>query len=82
MIDTDFLEILCCPETHQKLHAADPAMLQQLNGRISQGLLKNRAGAAVLEPIESGLVRQDGKILYAVRQGIPVMLVDEGIPLT
>jgi uncharacterized protein YbaR (Trm112 family) len=27
------------------------------------------------------LIRADGKILYPIRRNIPVMLVDEGIPL-
>jgi uncharacterized protein YbaR (Trm112 family) len=28
-----------------------------------------------------GLVRADNKILYPIREDIPVMLIDEGIPL-
>ena len=33
------------------------------------------------EQIEAGLVREDGRILYPVRDDIPVMLIDEAIPL-
>ena len=27
----------------------------------------------------AGLLRADGKIMYAIRDGIPVLLIDEGI---
>jgi uncharacterized protein YbaR (Trm112 family) len=43
--------------------------------------LKNRAGQPIKEKIDDGLVRTDGKYLYPVRRNIPVMLVDEAIPL-
>jgi uncharacterized protein YbaR (Trm112 family) len=81
MIDADLLKILCCPETHQGLRVAEPALLEKLNQQIAAGGLKNRAGQPVKEKIDGGLVRADGKFLYAIRQDIPVMLVDEGIPL-
>ena len=35
----------------------------------------------VAEPIDGGLIREDGKILFPIRQDIPVMLIDQGIPL-
>jgi uncharacterized protein YbaR (Trm112 family) len=41
----------------------------------------NRGGQHVTEPIEGGLVRADAAILYPILDGIPIMLVDEGIPL-
>jgi uncharacterized protein YbaR (Trm112 family) len=81
MIDADLLKILCCPETHQQVHLAEAAVVDKLNGQIAAGALKNRAGQAVQEKLESGLIRADGKILYPIRSNIPVMLVDEGIPL-
>ena len=33
------------------------------------------------KPITEGLVREDGRILYPVEDGIPVMLVEESIEL-
>lgn len=78
----DLLPLLCCPETHQNLRLAEPALLDQLNRQIGAGTLKNRAGQAVTEPLDSGLVRADGKVLYPVRQGIPLMLVNEAIALS
>lgn len=81
MISPDLLEILCCPETHQDVRPADAALVQKLNGLIATDALKNRAGQPVKEPLDEGLVRADGKFLYPVRKNIPVMLVDEAIPL-
>ena len=81
MIDPELLKILCCPETYQEVRLAEPAVIDNLNGQIVAGVLTNRAGQPVTEKIDSGLVRADGKVLYPIRRNIPVMLVDEGIPL-
>jgi len=81
MIDPDLLKILCCPETHQEVQLAEPAVIDRLNGQIAAGALKNRAGQPVQARIEGGLIRADGKFLYPIRHNRPVMLVDEGIPL-
>jgi uncharacterized protein YbaR (Trm112 family) len=81
MIEAELLRILCCPETHQALQAASPALVEKLNQQISAGDLKNRAGLSVTEKIDGGLVRGDGKFLYPIRENITVMLVDEAIPL-
>jgi uncharacterized protein len=81
MIDPDLLKILCCPETHQELRLAEPAVIEKLNGQIAAGTLANRGGKPVTEKIEGGLIRADGKLLYPIRRNLPIMLVDEGIPL-
>ena len=81
MIDADLLKILCCPETHQEVRLAETGVVDKLNVQIAASALKNRAGQPVQEKIEGGLIRADGKILYPIRHNIPVMLVDEGIPL-
>lgn len=81
MIDKDLLQILACPESHQPLAEAETPLLTKINDRIAAGQTKNRAGAAVTEKLEGGLVRQDGKLVYPIREGIPVLLIDEGIPI-
>jgi uncharacterized protein YbaR (Trm112 family) len=75
------LQILRCPETRQSLREADAATVEKLNAQIRAKALRNRAGREVTEPIDAGLVREDGAYLYPERRGIPIMLIDEAIPL-
>jgi uncharacterized protein YbaR (Trm112 family) len=81
MIDPKLLEILCCPETKEDLNLADDALVERINQAIAQGAVKNRRGLAVTERIDGGLVRKDGKYLYPIREDIPIMLIDEALPL-
>jgi uncharacterized protein YbaR (Trm112 family) len=80
-ISKELLDILLCPDSKQPLTLAEPALLETLNQRIRQGALKNRGGTVVSEPIDGGLVRQDRRYLYPIRDDIPIMLIDEAIPL-
>lgn len=81
MIKPELLQILCCPETHQKLSVADAALISRINDAIASGRLKNRVGQNVSEKIDSALVRKDRKFAYLIRGNIPVMLIDEAISL-
>lgn len=81
MIDPELLDILVCPETRQPVRLAGADVLARVNGTIESGALKNRGGDDVSHVIEEGLVREDGTVLYPVRDGIPVMLIDESILL-
>jgi uncharacterized protein YbaR (Trm112 family) len=79
MVDPALLEILVCPETRQPVRPADEALLGRLNEAIGAGEVTNRGGDAVEDPVDEGLVREDGKVLYPVREDIPIMLIDEAI---
>lgn len=81
MIDKDLLEILACPETHQPLREATAEEVAALNAKVEAGGLTNVGGAKVEEALDAGLVREDGKIVYPIREDIPVLLIDEGIAL-
>ncbi|MCG3777567.1 MAG: hypothetical protein JW388_0261 [Nitrospira sp.] len=80
-IDKDLLAILCCPDTKQDVSLADAALIATLNEGVSRGQLKNKANKPVTEPLDGGLIRSDRTMLYPIRQNIPVMLIEEGIPL-
>lgn len=80
-VSQELLEILVCPETKQRVSAAADEIVSQINARISAGELRNRGGDPIANPITEGLVREDGKIVYIVDDGIPVMLIEESIEL-
>jgi uncharacterized protein YbaR (Trm112 family) len=81
MIDPRLLAVLVCPETHMALRAADPALVGRLNRLAAEGRLKNRRGDLLANPVEAGLLREDGKLFFPIVDGIPVMLLDEAIPV-
>lgn len=80
-LDKDLLAILCCPETKQSVTVAESALVDKLNAAVARGRLKNKGKKPVSEQMDGGLIRADQKILYPIREGIPVMLIEEGIPL-
>jgi uncharacterized protein YbaR (Trm112 family) len=80
-IDKDLLSILCCPETKQDVALAPESVIAGINDRIGKGEVRNKAGQVVTERMDGGLLRADKKILYPIREDIPVMLIDEGIPM-
>lgn len=81
-LDKDLVAILCCPETKQPVSLAEGTLIKQLNEAVARGTLQNKGKKAVTEPLDGGLIRADQTILYPIREEIPVMLIEEGIPLT
>lgn len=78
-IDENLLSILCCPATKQTLRIADESLVLKINQAVSRGILVNVGQKLVSEKIEGGLIRSDGKLVYPIRESIPVMLIEEGI---
>ena len=81
MVDQELLDILVCPETKQPVRLAGSDLLDVLNRAIDAGAVKKRDGDLVEDRVEEGLVREDDGVLYPVRDSIPIMLIDEAIPL-
>jgi uncharacterized protein YbaR (Trm112 family) len=80
-VDRELLEILVCPETRQPVRPATAEQLEAVNRRVRSGELRNRGGEPVGQALQEALVREDGKVLYPVDDGIPVMLIEQSIAL-
>jgi len=78
-ISQDLLEILCCPRTKTPVRMLSTEELGKLNERIAQGSIKHYDGSKVEKTLEEGLITEDGQVVYRIDDGIPVMLVDQGI---
>ncbi len=81
MVDKELLDILCCPETKEDVHLVEGELIDAINQKIDAGEIKNRGGELVKEKMDFGLIREDKKYLYPIREDIPIMLIDEAIPL-
>jgi len=78
-VSQELLDILVCPETRKPVALAPAATLAALNERIRAGTLRNRGGNVVEKELSEGLLREDGKVLYPIDDGIPVILIEESI---
>ena len=81
MIQTALLSFLYCPETHQKLRQADESSIVLCNEIIRIAELRNMRGEPLKQPLESGLIREDGRILYPIFENVAQLLIGDGIQL-
>lgn len=75
------LAILRCPVTHKGLSVLKKDKLQRLNAAIGEGGVVNHEGASLGEPLAEALITDDGKRVYPVADGIPVLLEGESISM-
>lgn len=81
MIRQELLDLLQCPETKKPLRLADESLVARINEAIAAGGVKNRVGETLETPLSGGLVSEGGKLLYPIVDDLPILLVDEAIPL-
>jgi uncharacterized protein YbaR (Trm112 family) len=80
-MDKRLLTILQCPVSHKGLSVLKKDLLARVNAAIEAGDLVNHEGAAVAETLTQALVTDDGKRIYPVDDGIPVLLEGESISM-
>lgn len=80
VMDKKLLDILCCPASRQALLPLPADKLASLNDGIAKGRICQQDGAVVTAPaLREALITADGKWIYRIDDGIPVLLVDEAI---
>jgi len=80
-MDKRLLTILRCPISHKGLAVVAKDKLARINAAIDAGELVNHEGAVLKKPLAEALVTDDGKRVYPVDDGIPVLLEDESISM-
>lgn len=80
LMDKNLLDIICCPVTRLPLELLDASRLDTLNAAIRSGGVQNASDEQVDDVIDEALISRDGRLVYPVRDGIPVLLAEESIP--
>ena len=80
-MDRKLLDIVCCPVTRSSLELLPERELAALNQLIGEKRIKNREDAIVDAPLTEALVTRSGKLIYPVRDGIPLLLEEQAMPL-
>lgn len=78
-MDKKLLDIICCPLTKLPLHLLDSERLARLNAAIQTGEIRNHGANDLDEALKEALVTRDGRLVYPIRDGIPVLLEEESI---
>lgn len=78
-MDRKLLDILACPASRQPLAMLEAVGLDALNKAIANGSVQRNDGTAQSDALREALITRDRKTLYRLDDGIPVLLVEEGI---
>jgi uncharacterized protein YbaR (Trm112 family) len=78
-MDKRLLTILRCPVSYKGLSVLKKDKLEKVNAAIAAGKLETHGGIKLTEPLIEALVTDDGKRVYPVDEGIPVLLEGESI---
>ncbi len=80
-MDRKLLDIICCPVTRSSLELLPEHELSTLNELIGARRIKNREDSVVEAPLDEALVTRSGKLIYPIRDGIPLLLEEQAMPL-
>ena len=80
-MDKRLLTILRCPVSHKGLSVLKKDKLARVNAAIDAGDLVNHEGSAIAAALTEALITDDGKRIYPVNDGIPVLLEGESISM-
>jgi uncharacterized protein YbaR (Trm112 family) len=80
-LDRKLLDFICCPVTRSSLELLSERELAQLNELIAAKRIRNREDTVVEAPLVEALVTRSGKLIYPIRDGIPLLLEDQAMPL-
>ena len=78
-MDRKLLDILACPATRQPLALLEARGLDVLNQAIGGGTIRRVDDTPQADTLREALVTRDRKLVYRIDDGIPVLLVEEGI---
>jgi uncharacterized protein YbaR (Trm112 family) len=67
--------------TNSPLQLSGDQLTKQFNRAVANGTVRNIAHQGVDQKVDALLVRSDELVVYPVRDGIPILLSEEAIPL-
>lgn len=80
-MDQEFLKVLRCPKSQAPVELMAAEELAQLNRAIGEGKIKQVDGAVVKKPLSEALITRDHKTVYRIDDGIPLLVIEQGIAL-
>lgn len=80
-LEPEFLQMLRCPKTRKPMRMATESELRHLNRRIADKQLVDASGRARELTVVAGLVPEGEPLLYPIEEGIPILLIDDALPL-
>lgn len=81
-MDKELLELLRDPENPNiKLMPSSEELLKKVNEAIKEGRVKNKKGDKIENAFDELLITENNKKAYPVKQGIPILLIEQAIEL-